>query len=133
LRHTTDSSAREQRRDGFVVIVSMADLYAEEVKDLVVDFALPPATDAPPDGLFGAADITLTFYDTATNTRRSMTRVANVRRAAAVPEGQESHKELAVHRARLRAVARMHDAMLLADRGDTASARTTLVQARLQF
>ena len=61
----------EQSSEGAVKIVSMADLYAEECKDLIVDFSVPVATSGDAESHVTLADCEVAYIDAMRGARKT--------------------------------------------------------------
>ena len=116
----------QQRTDGSDQIVSMPDLFAEEGKDLIIDFAVPVATGDNVESNTTLAEVEVRYIDATRGTRKMQTLPITLRRMAELPAAMQPHADIAVHRARIDAAERMREAVRLADQGNTDSARAVL-------
>eukprot|EP00892_Ulva_mutabilis_P002319 jgi/Ulvmu1/12088/UM084_0011.1 len=116
-------------------VVRLTDLYAEEVKDIVVAFDLPAMHGGGAEGAEGvlgaeeeefvAAEVRVEYIDTVRGAPAVLTGEMRVRRAA---EAAQSEPDARVHGqvARLDAMEAMRRAMSLAEGGDYGAARGVL-------
>ena len=123
----------QQRRDGAGMLITLPDLYAEEVKDIIVDFTLSVARGGADESAVEIACATLRYVSTTKGVRAAHTLPILLRRMRQPPRNMHAQPDIAVHRARIDAADCMRLAVKLADAGQAEAAREVRVKTAHLF
>jgi hypothetical protein len=114
----------QERYEGADLIISLADLYAEEAKDVVVIVVLTAIEGE--NASFGAASVCVSYMDIVNGELVERSMPLTLSRVAPPIPTVPPHPQVALHRARLATAAALRDAVFLADKGDNADAHALL-------
>ena len=111
-----------------VTHVAMPDLYADEVKDLVIEVTVPPAgfATAASDNTLDIVDVAVFYKDVLRGLDATTNIKVTINRTPDPPRFALPNPAVTAHTARFDTVTRMHAATTLADAGDYAAATTML-------
>lgn len=111
-----------------VTHVAMPDLYADEVKDLVIEVTVPPAgfATAASDNTLDIVDVAVFYKDVLRGLDATTNIKVTINRTPDPPRFALPNPAVTAHTARFDTVTRMHAATTLADAGDYAAATSML-------
>lgn len=112
---------------GTSATITLGDIQAEEVRDLLVRLALAPLPEETlEDAAYPHLEATLTYVNVLSTSFESQTAALVLRRPSTVPAGQPASELVREQVSRLRTAATIKEAMEDATRGDMGSARQRL-------